>query len=457
MGYFETADERLVSESIQDLLLDSERPTAAFYASCALHLNPVSTRRVERMVTDGTALWYNPEWFRSLTPDQRKAVVAHEVTHCVLRHPYRRGDRELDLYNVACDHVTNLILTTEGYDLPGNPYRDGRFINQSVEAVYATLDAERQQKTPSVDQPEPDEEHEPDENGTGDESSDSGSDSDNPGDETDQDGDDSTGTGDDPGDGDGNGPSSEPLPGCDTGSFVDPDQTKQAADEHGDQGPPPMTESDWQNTVEQIALTARLAGSMGSGADRALKAARQPQVDCWSYLKDRLRSAVPTGRTWAKSNRRFTSSGLYLPGKRRDTVGPIIVAIDTSGSVSQEMLDSAGVHLTAINHELQPESVTVLQCDAAIQGEPMVFGPEDDIVLGKLKGGGGTLFKPIFDYISANDLEPLGIIVITDTYNYDLEELPPPDCNVVIWAYPIWVNSPKAQPFGELLAIDIDH
>src|SRR5262245_49226179 len=67
--------------------------------------------------TDGTKLYVSDRWIAEQTDPVIRAVIAHEVLHCALEHPWRINGRDLDLFNQACDHVINLMLKAEGFEL----------------------------------------------------------------------------------------------------------------------------------------------------------------------------------------------------------------------------------------------------------------------------------------------------------------------------------------------------
>lgn len=85
-------------------------------------------------------LIWNPDFFRSLDKPSRITVLAHELWHNALAHGLRRGDRCPDIWNIAADHVINLLLKAHGYDMSGFPYiMDDKYIGWSTEAVYDDL------------------------------------------------------------------------------------------------------------------------------------------------------------------------------------------------------------------------------------------------------------------------------------------------------------------------------
>jgi|ERR1700694_4557922 len=90
------------------------------------------------------------------------------------------------------------------------------------------------------------------------------------------------------------------------------------------------------------------------------------------------------------------------------------------------------------------DQLTLLQVVQSVQE----FGPSDPITL-EPKGGGGTDFRPVFDWVEANDIRPACLIYLTDLCCSSYPALPD---------YPVlWVtDSRRAAPFGETLQIVAD-
>ena len=85
------------------LILGPRCQESAFFATLALRLKPEPSWEVDTIATDGVVLRYNPWFVTDLAPDELVGVVAHEVMHCALAHPSRRGARDPTRWNIACD------------------------------------------------------------------------------------------------------------------------------------------------------------------------------------------------------------------------------------------------------------------------------------------------------------------------------------------------------------------
>lgn len=91
-------------------------------------------------VTDTTFHW-NPYWFDTLSPEERKGVLMHELWHIALLHGLRGKDKEHLKWNVACDYRINSNLVKDGYILPDGALLDSYFDDPdwSEEKIYNYL------------------------------------------------------------------------------------------------------------------------------------------------------------------------------------------------------------------------------------------------------------------------------------------------------------------------------
>jgi predicted metal-dependent peptidase len=91
------------------------------------------------------------------------------------------------------------------------------------------------------------------------------------------------------------------------------------------------------------------------------------------------------------------------------------VAIDTSGSISQEEVNEFVSEVSAIKSNLRA-SITLLACDDKLcEHSPWRFEAWDELQFPAALGGGkGTNFNPVFDYIDAQDSACDVVIYFTD-------------------------------------------
>lgn len=116
------------------------RMRAPFFATLALFARVVPTDEVETAATDGRSVFINPAFFATLTPRQHDEVLLHKVLHAALLHVPRRGSRDRQLWNAACDVVINgMIAGVAGMELHTGATRDPAREHLSVEEVYELL------------------------------------------------------------------------------------------------------------------------------------------------------------------------------------------------------------------------------------------------------------------------------------------------------------------------------
>lgn len=106
--------------------------------------------------TDGYTLGFNPAFFLGMPKEQRVGVLVHEACHVAYDHMGRRMGRDMNLWNMAADHVINLELLGRGFKLPEFRLADERFKGMSTEQVYNLLQAEQyNEPNPMADMRDP--------------------------------------------------------------------------------------------------------------------------------------------------------------------------------------------------------------------------------------------------------------------------------------------------------------
>ena len=167
-------------------------------------------------------------------------------------------------------------------------------------------------------------------------------------------------------------------------------------------------------------------------------------------LERYMSSKVKDGYSWNRPNRRFVGQGVYLPGTDYTArMGELVVAVDTSGSLDITELSYFNSHINRILETCMPEKVTVLYCDSDIGGTAEYTPDELPITL-KPVGGGGTSFKPVFNWIEEYAGEVECLIYFTDGYG-DQDEISKPAVDTV------WVTTGIEEfPFGEVVKFEGD-
>lgn len=344
---------------------------------------------IPTMGTDGRRLIFSPEFLDSVTQAELIGLVAHETSHCAFGHPWRLGQREERRANAAMDFAINPILMDAGLALPSGGCYDPQFRGMSFEQIYELL--------PTMP---------PLFGGTA-----SGS-------------------------------------GGSSGDFtVPPEMVGQV------RSPDPKTEhvetlrSDWEVATLQAAQAAKAMGKLPAGLQQLIDDIRHPKVDWKPLLRRFMQRCLSNGYSWVRPHKRYIGVGLYLPTRQSRKMPPIVVATDSSGSCWDPRTQSVfASELAAIIRECKPEKVYAPYCDAKVHEPVRVFEPGQPLTF-DVRGGGGTSFVPVFDWIEREQINPACLIYQTDLMGQFPSAAP---------RYPVlWASTMRGYdvPFGEVIDI----
>jgi len=171
---------------------------------------------------------------------------------------------------------------------------------------------------------------------------------------------------------------------------------------------------------EAIRQGALAAGKMGGTDSRELEELLKPQVDWREVLREFI-STTCAGNdysTWARPNRRLMSQGVYMPSGISQSVGELVVAIDTSGSINKRTLTTFLSEVKSICDTVHPEQVRLLYWGHEVVGDESYKTDELDGLITSTKpmGGGGTDVNCVTQYMTAEGINPQACIVLTDGY-----------------------------------------
>jgi predicted metal-dependent peptidase len=178
------------------------------------------------------------------------------------------------------------------------------------------------------------------------------------------------------------------------------------------------------------AAHAKATGKTGTRcADRGSVTEIRWQDVLQEYFSERTHS-----RWIAPVNRPiYGSTKLVCLGRAKQKSGTLVVAVDTSGSVDEKMLGDFLAEVGNIIEQVNPEAVHVISASHMVCDHVVI--ERGDTVPVTLKGGGGTLFQPTFDYVTKQGIEPSALVYLTDGYACDARHLRPT-------GYPVlWVTT----------------
>ena len=172
---------------------------------------------------------------------------------------------------------------------------------------------------------------------------------------------------------------------------------------------------------EAIRQGAMVAGKIGDGSERdRFGELLESQIDWREVLREFIQNTCAGSdySTWSRPNRRYVSSGYYMPSGINDQVGELVVAIDTSGSIGQRELTLFMSEIHQICSTLNPERVRVLYWDTKVCGNETYDTHELDDLLKSTQpvGGGGTNVECVPEFIRDNNVKPQACVVLTDGY-----------------------------------------
>lgn len=175
-------------------------------------------------------------------------------------------------------------------------------------------------------------------------------------------------------------------------------------------------ERDIDEAIRQGALTA---GKLGSGGDRMFEDLLQTKVDWREVLREFIATTCQGNdySTWRRPNRRFVSSGYYMPSGVSESVDELVIAADMSGSMTSA-LPRLFAEIKGICEHVKPKVVRLLYWDTEVcADEKYVEDEVANIVKStKPKGGGGTRVGCVSAYMAENGIKPQAVIVLTDGY-----------------------------------------
>jgi len=350
-----------------------------FYAHLVMGMRKEFTNRVPTAgvnITDKVNLLINPDFWKTMDAIEQAAILEHECLHVVMNHFKRREHRKPRLYNMAADMAINeyikgipreiKLLDKDGKPVinkkTGEPVT-GKTIfpsdyklpsRQTSEYYYEEL--QKQQK----------EEQE-------------------------------------------QGGEKQYEPGQDT--IDDHDCWDESIDNDE------VIEEKIKNLVKPAMEEARKAGNMPHEISKLIERLFHKPKDWRKDLqKFAAKNTEVIGDTSRKvRNRRY---GIIFPGYVKKEKLRIVVAVDTSGSVSQEEQTQFMAEIHKIHQ--QGATVYIMEADADVHNA-YEYEPKKGPI--KFKGGGGTCFAPVFE--KAKEFNPDGLIYMTDGDDYGPEAKKP--------------------------------
>lgn len=341
-----------------------------FFGALATRLKIVDASKwCQTAATDGRHFYYNVDFINSLDKDELRFLFGHEVMHCCFDHMSRRGSRHKELWNMAADYVINLELVEQGIGKlihkQGSiePCYDTKYKDMTSEQVYELLLTQYEKNKDKFKFISMDVHLDP-----------------------------SDSSGDDDGTGE-NGP-----------IVISPEERAMLREE----------------IKQEIIRASKAAGSEKTPASirSMIDGLLDPKIDWRTQITQELLSVLKSDYSFMKPDKKsWSSGGITIPGMPNDFKADIAVAIDTSGSITHEMVRDFLSEIKGIMDQFNDFDLKLWCFDTSVHN-PQDFKPDnsDEIDTYKIGGGGGTEFEVNWQFMKNEDYLPHKFIMFTDGY-----------------------------------------
>jgi predicted metal-dependent peptidase len=388
--------------------------TNPFFGSCLMQLGTIEDPNCATMATDGEAIYWGRDFVDTLTEEEVRGVLCHEVMHVILMHCQKQPARYSDfkLTNVAMDYTINPELRNSGHVLPKGVLFDesGKTAGWTWQAIYLLLEEVKQQQEG---------EGQPSEGGE---------------------------------DGEG-------LDGF-TASEIEA-MANDIANAEDHVGPSKKSDSETETTKQKIqdmvvkAVTTAEGSKtdLPAGMERILEEIREPKLPWNEIFQNLVRAKFQDDFTYRKPNKKFFADDLYLPTMSGERAGTIVLSLDTSGSVRDEELTAYCGEVNCVVNDLKPEKVYLMTSDCRVaQVQEFEGDMWFDVADFKALGGGGTSFRPVFEYLDEKEIAVDQLIYFTDMGVYPSDyPTKHPDFPVIF----VSTEPNQTAPFGDVIYLEL--
>lgn len=346
------------------------RADSAFFTTVCFSLKMGWDDTLPTAATNGTWIKFNPAFFMGLTVEERVFLLIHESMHVAYLHMDRLQTRNPRKWNIAADHVINLMLLERGFKMPKNGLADPQYKGMSTEEVYALL-------------PDP------------------------------------------------------------AGQDVDCDLRE-----------PDGPSEDLQKEVQDILVRASIQSKLQNDAEGSIPGSIQiflnkllnPKLPWNVILQKFLHSMTKDNYSFRKPNRRFFPQ-YYLPSLYSERLANIAIAVDTSGSVSDDEFTRFITETHSILRMMRPEKISLIQFDTQVKSVDEIRDVRE-LSQVTFKGRGGTKITPVINWVNEN--KPQLLLVFSDgEFRFMGVETKTP----VIWL--IHENEKFSAPFGKTIHYEL--
>lgn len=361
-----------------------------YFGMLASRLKHEPSESISGYASNGKRFIYNPDFLERRSCEEVMFILTNAVMHHVLSHQQRCLNRRGKLWQLATDYAINNLLAKNGLAIPVGANYNTEYDGMYAEEIYDALKEEFFGES-----------------------------------------------------GDAFGESANTVPsenhgmeeGDDAHSFSNLDGIEDDLDT--------QDESQWQYAASLAHEVAQRKGAMPLGLERLGKKVKPSDVDWRFELYNAVNRHMRNNYAFMPPNKKHIHRGIALPSLTSDTLS-LCVAIDTSGSIDDQLLGAFMEEFKSIMQNFPSVKIELIIADAKVHAHHTFQGGERmDFAL---KGGGGTDYRPTFDYVESNLPMITMLLYFTDGEG-SFPRIPP---NYEV----LWALSRKAKvPFGRGLVI----
>jgi predicted metal-dependent peptidase len=320
---------------------------------------------------------YNPKFIETLSDRELNFVVLHEALHKVFQHMslWRKLWKENPmLANMSADYVVNYTIheadpSNDVTSIPDSALFDKKYAGMTTKQVFDTLKKDADANF---------------------------------------------------GDGGSNGKRGGDKEGEGKGGG-------EGHDTHDWEGAEALSEEEVKETAKQIDQALRqgeiIRGKMQGNQNRTIDGLLEPKVNWREQLREFVNATCKNKdkTSWKRPHKRFLGQDIYMPSMIGETVGKIVVGIDTSGSIGNKELSEFLSEVVGICDDVSPESIELIYWDYDVAGHE-TYNMGDYAGLAsttKPAGGGGTRVGCLNQYMKDKMIKPEATIILTDGYVED--------------------------------------
>lgn len=380
--------------------------------------------------------------------DEIKGLVCHEALHLALQHPWVKYPDQWDeeIKNMAQEITINAVISTEtDYDLPPSDFRpdkDDNFrfpideqrtkfveiknaVDKDIFTIYNEIKEQMDDLTDGEDDFDiPNQGVKPNESGEQGKSSSQGVGGDGNDEEESDDEEQSTSGGDE-----GDEKEEQPTSGEDDEQVGEYDINKQTGfdihsqgDEEDAEDQEDTDKDSWDKALAKAVQKALTAGDAPAGMQEKIEELQGHDFSWREQLDQYVKEELPRGFTYQRPsptsrviNRQNPSQNTVLPDVRYEESIDVIVGIDSSGSISSELLGHFKGDMISIARSYENVDMRVLCHDTKVHDDwEMRNGQIEQLQDWNPTGRGGTDLRSVFNYVDEHNYRADLIIELTD-------------------------------------------